>query len=80
MGVSEVGVVGVELGGGAEALYSRWKAVATWRGVSERRRAVRGGLMAVGAGSALRRSSVEASSGLWWRVAGTAAAGRWRGR
>ena len=64
MGVSEVGVVGVELGGGAEALYSRWKAVATWREVSERRRAVRGGLMAVGAGSALRRSSVEASSGL----------------
>ena len=31
--VGEVGVVGAELGGGVGALYSRWKAVATWQGV-----------------------------------------------
>ena len=31
VGVSEVGVVGAELGGGVGALCSRWKAVATWR-------------------------------------------------
>ena len=40
------------------------------------RRTPRPALMAVGAGSALCRSSIEASSGLRWRVAGTAAAGR----
>jgi len=31
VGVSEVREVGAELGGGVGALYSRWKAEATWR-------------------------------------------------
>ena len=31
VGVSEVGTVDVELGGGVGASYSRWKAVAAWR-------------------------------------------------